>query len=102
MVALFLGAAMEPVTIPKHIDDPVTLLVWSADEFAPAAFMLILGILIGQVTAMIVLSVIAIKAYRRFRDNRPDGFPLHAAYWVGILPSKAATIPNPFIREFYP
>ena len=93
---------MEPVTIPKHIDDPVTLLVWSADEFAPAAFMLILGILIGQVTAMIVLSVIAIKAYRRFRDNRPDGFPLHAAYWVGMLPSKASTIPNPFIKEFYP
>ena len=93
---------MEPETIPKHIDDPVTLLVWSADEFAPAAFMLILGILIGQVTAMTVLSIIAIKAYRRFRDNRPDGFPLHAAYWVGMLPSKAATIPNPFIREFYP
>ena len=87
---------MEPVTIPKHIDDPVTLLVWSADEFAPAAFMLILGILIGQVTA------IAIKGYRRFRDNRPDGFPLHAAYWVGMLPSKAGTIPNPFIREFHP
>jgi len=85
---------MEPVTIPKHIDDPVTLLVWSADEFAPAAFMLILGILIGQVTAMTVLSVIAIKAYRRFRDNRPDGFPLHAAYWIGLLPSKAATMPN--------
>ena len=93
---------MEPVTIPKHIDDPVTLLVWSADEFAPAAFMLILGILIGQVTAMIVLSIIAIKAYRRFRDNRPDGFPLHAAYWVGMLPRKAANIPNPFIREFHP
>ncbi|MEI7869537.1 MAG: type IV conjugative transfer system protein TraL [Candidatus Methylumidiphilus sp.] len=69
---------MEPVTIPKHIDDPVTLLVWIADEFAPAAFMLILGILIGQVTAMTILSVIAIKAYRRFSDNRPDGFPLHA------------------------
>jgi conjugal transfer pilus assembly protein TraL len=93
---------MEPVTIPKHIDDPVTLLVWSADEFAPAAFMLILGILIGQVTAMTILSIIAIKAYRRFRDNRPDVFLLHAAYWVGMLPSKAATIPNPFIREFYP
>jgi conjugal transfer pilus assembly protein TraL len=93
---------MEPVTIPKHIDDPVTLLIWSADEFAPAAFLLILGILIGQVTIMLVLAVIAIKAYRRFRDNRPDGFPLHAAYWIGLLPSKAITIPNPFIRAFYP
>ena len=93
---------MEPVTIPKHIDDPVTLLIWSADEFAPAAFLLILGILIGQVTIMLVLAVVAIKAYRRFRDNRPDGFPLRAAYWIGLLPRKAITIPNPFIRAFYP
>jgi conjugal transfer pilus assembly protein TraL len=93
---------MEPVSIPKHIDDPVTLLIWSADEFAPAAFLLILGILIGQVTIMLVLAVVAIKAYRRFRDNRPDGYPLHAAYWIGLLPSEAITIPNPFIRAFYP
>ena len=93
---------MEPVTIPKHIDDPVTLLVWSADEFVPAAFLMILGMLIGQLLIMLILSVIVIKAYRRFRDNRPDGYTLHAAYWIGMLPSKAITIPNPFIREFHP
>lgn len=93
---------MEPVTLPKHIDDPVTLLIWSADEFAPAAFCLILGVLVGQVTVMLGVSVVAIKTYRRFRDSRPDGFPLHAAYWIGLLPSQAGTIPNPFIREFYP
>jgi conjugal transfer pilus assembly protein TraL len=93
---------MEPVTIPKHIDDPVTLLVWSADEFVPAAFLMMLGMLIGQLLIMLILSVIVLKAYRRFRDNRPDGYALHAAYWIGMLPSQAITIPNPFIREFYP
>jgi conjugal transfer pilus assembly protein TraL len=93
---------MEPITLPKHIDDPVTLLVWSADEFVPAAFLMMLGMLIGQLLIMLVLSVIVIKAYRRFRDNRPDGYALHAAYWIGMLPSQAITIPNPFIREFYP
>jgi conjugal transfer pilus assembly protein TraL len=93
---------MEPITVPKHIDDPVTLLVWSADEFVPAAFLMMLGMLIGQLLIMLVLSVIVLKAYRRFRDNRPDGYALHAAYWIGMLPSQAITIPNPFIREFYP
>jgi conjugal transfer pilus assembly protein TraL len=93
---------MEPVNIPKHIDDPVTLLVWSADEFVPAAFLMMLGMLIGQLLIMLILSVVVIKAYRRFRDNRPDGYALHAAYWIGMLPSQAITIPNPFIREFYP
>lgn len=93
---------MEPITIPKHIDDPVTLLVWSADEFVPAAFLMMLGMLIGQLLIMLILSVVVIKAYRRFRDNRPDGYALHAAYWIGMLPSQAITIPNPFMGEFYP
>jgi conjugal transfer pilus assembly protein TraL len=42
------------------------------------------------------------KLYRRFRDGRPDGFILHAIYWVGLLPTKAKTIPNPFIRSYLP
>jgi conjugal transfer pilus assembly protein TraL len=50
----------------------------------------------------LALGVIAVKFYRRFRDNRPDGYTLHAIYWLGLLPSKALTIPNPFIRRFYP
>ena len=73
---------MEPVTIPKHMDDPVTLLIWSADEFAPAAFMLILGILIGQVAPMTVLcrsspsratTASATTALTGFRYTRPIG-----------------------------
>jgi len=37
-----------------------------------------------------------------FRDNRPDGYPLHAVYWAGLLPSRALTAPNPFIRQYFP
>ena len=86
---------MEPVTIPKHIDEPITLLIWSADEFVPFAVVVMFGMLIGQLTISLILSVVVIKAYRRFRDNRPDGYPLHAVYWAGLLPSRALTAPNP-------
>ncbi|MFT0213086.1 type IV conjugative transfer system protein TraL [Pseudomonas sp. F1_0610] len=76
---------MEPVSIPSYIDAPPHFLLWSADEMAP--------ILLGLVTT---------KLYRRFRDGRPDGFILHAIYWAGLLPTKAKTIPNPFIRSYLP
>ena len=93
---------MEPITLPKYIDDPITLLIWSADEFVPFAAVLLIGMLIGQLSIALILSALVIKAYRRFRDNRPDGFPLHAAYWAGLLPSSAVSMPNPYIRRFHP
>ena len=93
---------MEPITLPKYIDDPITLLIWSADEFVPFAAVLLIGMLIGQLSISLILSALVIKAYRRFRDNRPDGFPLHAAYWAGLLPSSAVSMPNPYIRRFLP
>jgi conjugal transfer pilus assembly protein TraL len=93
---------MEPVTIPKYVDDPITLLVWSADEFVPAVLMLMLGMFIGQLTITLLLSLVVIKFYRRFRDNRPDGYPLHAGYSTGVVFGKATSITNPFIREYLP
>jgi conjugal transfer pilus assembly protein TraL len=93
---------VEPITLPKYIDDPITLLIWSADEFVPFAAVLLIGMLIGQLSIALILSALVIKAYRRFRDNRPDGFPLHAAYWAGLLPSSAVSMPNPYIRRFLP
>lgn len=93
---------MAPIPLPKYIDDPITLLIWSADEFVPFAAVLLIGMLIGQLSIALILSALVIKAYRRFRDNRPDGFPLHAAYWAGLLPSSAVSMPNPYIRRFLP
>jgi conjugal transfer pilus assembly protein TraL len=44
----------------------------------------------------------AVKFYRRFRDNRLDGYTLHAIKCLDLPPSKAITIPNSFMRGFYP
>ena len=93
---------MEPVAIPKTIDDPIHLLLWSADEIVPFMVCMLTGMLINQFIPALALGVIAVKLYRRFRDNRPDGYTLHAIDWLGLLPSKATTIPNLFIRQFYP
>ena len=54
------------------------------------------------ILVLCLLGLVTTKLYRRFRDGRPDGFILHAIYWVGLLPTKAKTIPNPFIRSYLP
>lgn len=93
---------MEPVAIPQSIDDPIHILLWSADEIVPFMVSMLTGMLIDQFIPGLALGFIAVKFYRRFRDNRPDGYTLHALYWVGLLPSRAQTIPNPYIRRFLP
>ena len=93
---------MEPIQLPRHIDDPVTLLIWSADEFVPFMLILLLGVLMGQLLIALVVAIPSLKAYRTLRDNRPDGFALHALYWFGLLPTRARTLPNPYIRRFLP
>jgi conjugal transfer pilus assembly protein TraL len=98
----FLESPMEPVAIPKTIDDPIHLLLWSADEIVPFMVCMLTGMLVDQLLPSLAMGVFAVKFYRRFRDNRPDGYTLHAVYWLGLLPSNAITIPNPFIRRFYP
>lgn len=64
---------MEPVAIPKTIDDLIHLLLWSADEIVP--FMVCM--LSDQFIPALALGAIAVKFYRRFRDNRPDAYTLH-------------------------
>ncbi len=78
---------MEPVAIPKTIDDPIHILLWSADEIVPFMVCMLTGILIDQFIPALAIGVISVKFYRRFRDNRPDGYTLHAVYWLGLLPS---------------
>jgi len=72
-----------------------------SDEFVPFAAVLLIGMLIGQLSIALILSALVIKP-TELRDNRPDGFPLHAAYWAGLLPSSAVSMPNPYIRRFLP
>lgn len=93
---------MEPIPIPRHIDEPLTLLIWQADEFVPFFIVILSGMLMGQLFAALIVSYFVLRAYRRFRDNRPDGIALDALYWWGILPTAAITRPNPWIRRFYP
>lgn len=93
---------MEPVKIPRTINDPPNVLLWTTDELAPIMIGLIAGIFSGNLLIGLVLGGVVTSLYKRFRDGRPDGYLLHLLYWIGVLPAKARTVKNPFAKQFLP
>ena len=57
--------------IPRTINDPIQFLFWSLDEVYPVAVGLIWGIWFDHLLFGILLGIMAIRLYRRFRDRHP-------------------------------
>lgn len=93
---------MEPVQIPRRIDEPPHVLLWSLDEVTPILLGLVAGGYLGQLLYCTLAGALLTNLYRRFRENHSDGYMLHAIYWSGFLPSKARSFKNPFIRRLIP
>ncbi|WP_395795363.1 type IV conjugative transfer system protein TraL [Aquimonas sp.] len=88
--------------LPLHLDDPQTLLFWSADELIPLALFLIAAIITEELIICMAAGVLAVYWYRRFKQTQPEGFLLHFAYWYGFVPSKARSVISPYIRQVLP
>lgn len=93
---------MERVDIPRRVDDPPHLLLWSADELAPLMIGLTIGVVIGKALLMFIIGLVVAKLYARFRDNHPDGYLLHLFYKFGFMKTKARSFINPYIRDLIP
>ena len=50
------------------------------DDLVPVVLMLVLGILADQLLVFLLLGIVLVRLYGRFRDSRPDGYALHWAY----------------------
>lgn len=84
---------MKAVEIPQRVDEPPHILLWSADELAP--------MLVGQLLLCCLLGLIVTKGYRRYRDNRPDGYLFHLLWRSGFWPSRARSWRNPYVRRYF-
>ncbi len=88
--------------MPRTIDEPDQVLLWSVDELIPVATIFGIGITSHELTASVVLIFLFLKSYRRFREGRPNGYFQHIMYWYGFAGNETMTIRNPFIRRFLP
>lgn len=95
---------MEPVKIPRRVDEPPHLLLWSMDEILPLLIGLVMGVMIDKLGVCLVVGFIITKLYSKYRDSRPDGYLLHIIYWMGVPATrrKARIFKNPFVRRYFP
>jgi conjugal transfer pilus assembly protein TraL len=93
---------VKPVKLPRRVDEPLHLLLWSADEIVPMLLGLTIGIMIGQALICFLAGLLVTNLYRRFRDNHPDGYLLHMIYGWGVPITRASSFKNPFIRKYFP
>lgn len=93
---------MKPVRIPRRVDEPPHLLLWSADELAPVLIGLFAGVMLDKLFVCVAIGLIVTNLYRKFRDNRPDGYLMHLLYWFGMPITKAKSFKNPYSRRFIP
>lgn len=92
----------QQLEMPKYIDDPPHLLLWRVDDLAPIVLMLIVGILADRLLMFLIIGLLLVRLYSKFRESRPDGYALHFLYWSGLLPITGRTTPNPFARRWLP
>lgn len=96
------SSSSRSLRMPKSIDDPDQILLWSLDEFIVVAVLFGVGIIFAQLMISIVASYFFLKAFRRYREGRPIGFMQHVLYWTGLTGMETTTVRNPFIRRFFP
>lgn len=96
---------MEPVQLPRHIDQPRRLFLWTVTEVLIFSCPFGASLLLPSPLYMIGaagIGLTAVYVYRRYRDRYPDGFAKHAVYWTGLLNLKGKSAINPHHRRIYP
>ena len=90
--------------IPNYLDDPAQMLFWEIDEFLILCVFFGVGIVAGQLTAMVVFALVLVRVYRKVRDRRPNGFLVHMVYWhtgLGAKTENPGSLVLPFIRRVF-
>ena len=67
--------------VPRHLDDPELIGLWTLDEFVGMAGPFTWGILAQHIFIGIFLSFGAWFALRKAKAGRASAWVLHAAYW---------------------
>ncbi len=92
---------MEQVELPKFIDKPPTVLLWSVDEILPIAISVIVGMQMNHALICTIVGFCCMHFYKRYLDQNPDGFVSHLLYAYGFYFTKSRAVPNPFEKEFW-
>lgn len=92
---------MKKTALPRMVDDPPTVLLWSIDEIAPLIISLVTGMMMGRALIFFAGGLIITSCYRKYLNRNQDGFLCHWLYWHGFYFKESRTVANPFSRIWY-
>jgi conjugal transfer pilus assembly protein TraL len=90
--------------IPNYLDDQQQILFWEFDEVILLSIMFSIGIIVNQLSILIIIGLVGIKFFRKVKDRQANGFLLHALYWyagIGSTDKGITSKPLPFIRRYF-
>lgn len=91
---------MEPIAIPRYIDDQIQILYWELDEVAVFFMCMGLGIMFDMLMPLMLGALVFLYMFQRFKMTHMDGILLHIAYWNGIVKLNNAH-PNGLMRRYH-
>lgn len=72
------------VEIPRHVGGPPQFFFWELDEVIVFSFCLVIGIVIRQLTWMILIGLVITRLFGGWKANKLPGVLAHMAYWYGL------------------
>jgi len=72
--------------VPRHLDDPELIGIWTLDEFLAMLIPFTWGILAGFIFTGIMLSIVGWWVLRKVKAGRSTSWIIHAGYWY--LPAR--------------
>ena len=88
------------VSIPKHVDDPPQLLIWSLDEFIIMMGFSVIGALWNMLLPGLIVGMALGKLFRKMQEGALPGLLFHMFWYVGVVSIKGR-IPIGLVREIY-
>lgn len=95
-------ATHSEIPLPRTCDDLPYVFIWRLDDFIPPIACLCIGILLGFPFAGLIAGFLMTFHYQRYRDGRPELWPLHWLYWAGVYPGRGPSWRNPYLRTYEP
>ncbi|KLR58983.1 type IV conjugative transfer system protein TraL [Diaphorobacter sp. J5-51] len=71
--------------IPNYVDDQMQIFFWELDEFFPSLTMFIVMFMWDQLLVGIVMTVVFVKFFSRFKNANMSGVLFHMAWWIGLM-----------------
>lgn len=84
--------------IPRYLDAPITILIWDADVFIPAALLFVLGIFTRNFWLFASFSAVYLYAMARCQNSLPRGMVGNILHRLGLYPY--AGYPDGAIKVF--